>query len=53
MKQVDRIRKLSGAFRPGGFKDAAIAYAQEEVREICACKENHMRNPYMNLEGDS
>ena len=27
--------------------------AQEEVREICTCKEDHMRNLYMNLKGNS
>ena len=42
MKQIDRIRKFSDAFGPSGFEDAVVAYAQEEVREICTCK----RGPY-------
>ena len=53
MKQIDRIRKFSDAFGPSGFEDAVVAYAQEEVREICTCKEDHMRNLYMNLKGNS
>ena len=53
MKQIDRIRKFSDAFGPSGFEDAVVAYAQEEVREICTCKEDHMRNLYMNLKGSS
>ena len=54
MKQIDRIRKFSDAFGPSGFEDAVVAACtQEEVREICRCKEDHMRNLYMNLKGNS
>ena len=53
MKQIDRIKKFSDAFGPSGFEDAVIAYAQEEIRDICTCKEDHMRNLYMDLKGNT
>lgn len=50
MDEIARIKQFSDAFGPSGFEDDVIAVAKQECAAYCECKEDHMRNLYLQLK---